>query len=685
MHTELVTILDRISKIDGAISIVQLSDRRIAALARKVVWRYNDRRDHDAVVRFGDRDFRPRDAKDGVVIDTGSAEHDFEIKAILLLLLHIGRKEGASVYKWHTVSHRIRCLVRFARYCQRRDQRSFRNLDSLPSLRLRTLMLSFLVDDVDDGGLGASKFTSAFKSARAALKHLADYGLVRRPDFMQMLDELSLGAIDEHETNHRLKHSIIPTGLMKRLIDEAVSYVSQAREAFSEFQDIFRQTHAAIERSQCSNSRHAIWANGRAQTPRLGELIKTRFRHLQRHVYALVLAFTGMRDDEAGSLQTGCSGHRTESGEEIYFVRSLLSKTDDNAISLDWIANDVAHNAVTLLSSVNELYYERAELLLSQYGDTMTPQFINKMKHGLADRRLFGVRLTVATTTFMNLTSGADCIKALSLDQYQFEVLQKDIDQLEEMECNYVSVSASSGNRGRPYAVGERFNFTAHQFRHTFAWFIIANRLGDLDDIRYQFKHLHRAMAMVYSERGFKALNELRTVIEQFEQLANSKAIQDIVTSAVSGRIAGGGGERLVRLLEVMNEGQTPATFSEDHQPHFASVQELVAFATRHTQSIRGLSNGYCTKGEACKIRNAADPSHCLYCDTYYATPKHAPHWRAIKVNCESRLRKIDAMPEHLQARFEAFRQSLDDNLFSANKVLHQLEGGAAAAHQRDA
>lgn len=685
MHTDLVTVLDRISKVDDAVSIVQLSDRRIEALAQKVVWRYNDRGAHDAVVRFGDRAFRPKNAKDGVVIDTGSAQHDFEIKAILLLLLHSGRREGGVPYKWRTVSERVRRLVRFAKYCQYRGQRSFRQLNSLPALHLRTLMLGFLIDDIGSGGLGGSKSTSVFKSARDALKHLADFGLVGFPDFMELLDELSLGAIKNHETNHRLRHSIIPTGVMKRLIEEAVSYISQAQEAFDEFQEIFRLTHAAIRRSKCTNSRAAIWANGRALTPRLSELLKTRFRHLQRHVYALVLAFTGMRDDEAGSLETGCSGHRTESGEEIYFVRSLLSKTDDNAIRLDWVANDVVHKAVALLSSVNELYYERAELLLSEYGDTMTPQFINKMRHGLADRRLFGVRMTVATTTFTKLTSGSDGIKALSLDQYQFKVTQPDIDQLQDMECNCVSVCALSGERGRPYMLGECFNLTAHQFRHTFAWFIIANRLGDLDDIRYQFKHLHRAMAVVYSERGFKAFNELRAVIEDFERFANSKAIQDIVGSAVSGRISGGGGERLVHLLETMNEGQTPATFSEDHQPHFASVQELVAFATRHSQSIRGLSNGYCTKGEDCKIRNAADPSHCLYCDTYYATPKHLPYWRAIKVNCESRLRKIDAMPKELQARFQAFRQTLDDNLFSAHKVLRDLEAKPDTGRQKDA
>ena len=54
----------------------------------------------------------------------------------------------------------------------------------------------------------------------------------------------------------------------------------------------------------------------------------------------------------------------------------------------------------------------------------------SERKHGLADRNLFGVRLTVASANFMKLTSGSDGIKCLSLDRYRYGVTQQDIDQL---------------------------------------------------------------------------------------------------------------------------------------------------------------------------------------------------------------------------------------------------------------
>ncbi|MDR5736032.1 hypothetical protein QCE47_27340 [Caballeronia sp. LZ025] len=234
-------------------------------------------------------------------------------------------------------------------------------------------------------------------------------------------------------------------------------------------------------------------------------------------------------------------------------------------------------------------------------------------------------------------------------------------------------MAGNSGNRGKPYRVGDPFNLTAHQFRHTFAWFIIANRLGDLDDIKYQFKHLHRAMTFVYTERGFKSLNELRSVIEHFEALVNGRSVNDIVQSAVTGRVAGGGGERLKRMLMSLNDGMNDEAFGTEQQPHFKSMKDVITFTTRHSESIRGLPHGYCTKGPSCKIRNAADPSHCLYCDTYFATPKHLPYWRAISASCEAKIGRIDGMPHEAQDQFQAFRQSLEDNLFAANKIIDQL------------
>jgi len=183
---------------------------------------------------------------------------------------------------------------------------------------------------------------------------------------------------------------------------------------------------------------------------------------------------------------------------------------------------------------------------------------------------------------------------------------------------------------------------------------------------------------LIYAERGFKALNELRSLIEHFETFINGRAVDEVVTAAMTGQVAGGGGERLSRMLAALNSGHADRVYGTEQQPHFKNTREVVAFATRHSDAIRGLPHGYCTKGPGCKIKNAADPSHCLYCDTYFVTAKHLPYWKAIQTNCTAKLERIDRMPEQSQHQFQAFRQSLEDNLFAANKIIARLTRPAA-------
>ncbi|KVC71727.1 hypothetical protein [Burkholderia ubonensis] len=681
MRSDLVDIIDAVAVVDGTVSIKRLAPVERDAIALQVVWTYSDRRAPQTVIRFGDTDFRPKGGRKGVVIDTGGPEYDYEIKAILLLLYHVGTREGAMPYKWLSVLNRVRTLMRLARYCLARGSQSFRDLADMPAIKLRTLLLDFLNTDDASGGMNSGQWTSSAKTFRDAAKHLADYGLVRHQEFMPVLDQMTLVSIRRHEDEHRLKHPVIPTRVMKELIEEASAYVARAEQQYAKLDALMAEVDDAIASTRCRQlNAVAHSSNGRAYR-RLSALLRDHYIELQRHVYVLALAFTGMRDSEVYDLKTDSSGIRDETGGPVCFVRSLLSKTDDEAIELDWVANAMTHKAIVLLSRVNRLFYRRAELLLSCHRSKMTQEQAHRLEQGLLARNLFGVRFTSGGSDIFMWTGRANdnAEVRLSLKRYAIGVTEQDVSQLERLECNYRSVSRRHGMRGKPYRAGDRFNFTPHQFRHTFAWFIVANRLGDIDDIRYQFKHLTRAMTLIYSERAYQTLSELRAAIEYFETMVNQHAIDDIVQSAEHDRIAGGGGERLARLLHELNDGQAPAQYSSADQPHFRNRKELVEFATRYSGAIRGLPHGYCTKGAACKIRNAADPSHCLYCDTYFATERHLPYWRVIKVNCEARLHAIGEMPEAAQRQFVAFRQTLEDNLFAANRIIERLAPAGTA------
>ncbi len=662
-------IITRAITVDCSISIKPLSKVEIERLSKLVVW--DMKAPHNKPMYFGGNYFKRVDTdKSAILIDTGLMEFDFELKAIMIAALHLGTVEGSIPYKWFSVATRVRALRTFCVFLQSKKYKSFRELNNVEELKLRNILQDFLYLPKLQGGMHVGKYTSAAKSLREALTFLYVYGLVNKEPLSALIDELTLSKITKHETENRLKHSIIPTSIMKSIISTSTEYIQKAKDDSKKFIDIHSKANSRIKFSKAKRLCHISIKQNKDLMNDLRE-IKKRIKDLNLHVYTLVVAFTGMRDNEAYALKNHSHAKRVETGELVYTISSHLSKTTEGLVKLDWVANQIIYDAVNLLSRVNEVYLERARLILKYYKNILSEQDTRKLLRGIENNRLFGIQHTSHTVRFIHAARGSDTGGSVSLERHKIKVTAQDIEQLEKMGCNYQSVSQNSGKRGLKYKVGDFFNLTAHQFRHTFAWFIIANRLGDLDDIKYQFKHIKRVMSLIYSERGYESLNELRTVIEYFEKLVNKQAIEDIVGSAKKAQITGGGGDRLSKLLTKLNSNEDHVIYTSAQQPHFNNTQELIDFATKNSDSVRGLPHGYCTKGLGCKIKNVSDPSHCLYCDTYYVTPKHLHYWKAIKHSCEGKIERIQLLPDI--ARYQSLLTGLKDNLNAANEVIDKL------------
>ncbi len=667
---DLNDIITHAISVDSNISINPLSKVEIGILSNLVVW--DKKAPNNKPVCFGDNYFKQANTnKSAILIDTGSIEFDFELKAMMISALHLGIVEGGTPYKWTSVATRIRTLKTFCIFLQSKKYKSFRELNNTQELKLRNILQDFLYLPKKKGGMHLSKYTSAAKTVREAIIFLYVYGVVNKEPLSALIDEFTITKITKHEEEHRLKHSIIPTTVMKSILATSTEYIEKVKGEIDSFIDIHTKANRKIELSKAKKIRHLLITRNKNLLDELSAT-KNRIKNLNLHVYTLVLAFTGMRDNEVYALKNHSHSQRVETGDLVFTISSHLSKTTEGLVKLDWIANQIVYDAVDLLSRVNDIYKERAKLILKYHRNIMSDNEINKFEQGIENNRLFGIQHTCNTARFIHAARGSDNTGgSVSLSKHKVKVTAQDIEQLEKMGCNYQSVSQNSGKRGVKYKVGDFFNVTAHQFRHTFAWFIIANRLGDLDDIKYQFKHLKRVMTLVYSERGYESLSELRTVIEYFEKLVNKQAIEDIVESAKKEQVAGGGGDRLSKLLIKLNSNEEHVIFTTAQQPHFNNTQELIDFATKNSDSVRGLPHGYCTKGAGCKIKNASDPSHCLYCDTYYVTPSHLPYWKAIKRSCEQKIERIQSLPDTI--RYQSFLTGLEDNLNAANEIINKL------------
>jgi hypothetical protein len=671
MNTDLLSIIETISCADGSITLNDLSNSQIYQLNDLVVYKYPVKGNSNHYIKFSDKLFRVPNAGKGIVVNSGNPLIDYQVKSIVLLLMHSGTKEGGEVYKWSTVYQRARKLLLFANFIATDYQiNSFFSLSSMPEIKLRTILLDFLNSPESKGGLDYFVHPSSAKALIDSLKFLSFYGLASDV-FYDLLVEICRPRISESKST-RLKHTVVPTQIMKMVIKESVDYMCNCKKRLPDLTRLFESLYKEIDKS---NKFSKPESSGMASNlgGKLKKIIKEEFFDIRLHAYTLILAFTGMRDSECIFLKNNCQRKFNEAGENHYFVKALLKKTDEGEIELDWIANKEVYEAVEILSKVNELFILRAERVISRYGDKLSSETLYNYQNGIEANRLFGCPITLTTTRFSFPYNSTSRDGGLSFTQIRFCLTKKDIEQLESLNCNYKSVSKNSGFRGAPYQVGDIFLLTPHQFRHTFAWFVIANRLGDLDDIKYQYKHLTNAMSFVYSERGFDSLDELRNIVEYFEDLFNEHAVEDIVNSAKDGRIAGGGGERLDNIIRKLNEGSSEVYFSTDYQPVLGKTEELVEFITRHSDSVRGLPHGYCLKGVACKIKNASDPSHCLYCDTYYVTPKHLPYWQGIKINCERKIDILNSLPSDKKKQYSAFLCALTDNLSAANEIIETI------------
>jgi hypothetical protein len=258
---------------------------------------------------------------------------------------------------------------------------------------------------------------------------------------------------------------------------------------------------------------------------------------------------------------------------------------------------------------------------------------------------------------------------------YDVYVTEEDIEQLENTESNIKSLTGK--DKGEPYQIGDIFRLSAHMFRHSFAWFIMANRLGTLDDIKYQYNHLSAAMTMVYTHRGIASADELIQIYEAHEKRMVNEVATEILEQGSAGTLGGGGGARFNEAAESLVIGITDSSNYDPNyvrQIHFKDLDELNSFLKNNMKNVRGLPHGYCTGAEECKIKNAAVPTGCVYCGSYTVTERHIPQWVAKRNYASEKLKLYEAHPDDVRKRMELLAITWRNSFNAANVVISNYE-----------
>ena len=318
---------------------------------------------------------------------------------------------------------------------------------------------------------------------------------------------------------------------------------------------------------------------------------------------------------------------------------------------------------------------ERAQAVLSSCRANIKNSQAHNLMEGLKKNRLFGVSHSSGSVSFS--ISGRftkfEIKNSEHAELFNLTVDNEDIAELERLESNYKAIRGDK--RGVPYEEGETLRLTAHMFRHTLAYFVIANKLGELDDIRYQFKHLTSLMTFVYTRRAFLASTTLIKTTEEFSEILIERVAEELIDEAKSQSLKGGAGEQINKTSKDLIIGITDSQNKDSNvikQIHFSSIEELKKFLVKNIQNIRGLPTGYCTAGEACKIKGAGIPSGCVYCGSKIITKRHKVNWQIIKKEATEKLDIYAASTKEEQEEYELFAIHWKNSIAAADYVLDE-------------
>ena len=480
---------------------------------------------------------------------------------------------------------------------------------------------------------------------------------------------------------------MVPPRIQKKLISECSIFFKSYRKDIIRFVSLGEKVNAEFE-SYALKNENIKQSLSKVISRRLNNSEAKEYSKLNKkleritpYTFNLLVSLTGLRGSEAKAALNKSHKFKKESGSVKYFIESTLRKYTNEDVVLDWVSCKLVYDAMSLLSKVNDVLYKRMNIIIKHYPLKVTEGYLTDYKAAIKSNYLFAFNFVShqgnlwipRPSTPINADTSGKIVTTISLDLIEVLVTEHDIEFLDKYKCNYKSVNALSGLRGQKYKVGDVFRVTPHMLRHTFAWFIIANKLGDIHHISQQFKHTNEMVTFVYAQRGFEAIDELKSIIGRFDTLSTEEAMTDIVESAIKGEISGGGGKRLKNYVKRLNKGQSEIIFSTDHQEHIESIQELITFATRNSDGILGLPHGYCTSGSSCKMHSVAVPQSCIHCDTYFVTKKHLPFWIATKNSAERGIGRI--VNSGAADRYQAFLSVLNRTLDAANKAISDIAG----------
>ncbi len=314
--------------------------------------------------------------------------------------------------------------------------------------------------------------------------------------------------------------------------------------------------------------------------------IQKELRTLATACSILMLNFSGMRMNELLNIKT--DGFKiVDSDPKLYVLRSFETKISGGE-TVDYITSPIAEEAFNTLTIIHSLARKYAfpnsnDLFLS-----------SKHKKLLAYGRADSIALNISNfSKDINLVLDHEDVKESELINGPREEIKP----------------------------GEIWPLASHQFRRTLIVNFVAHRLGTINAVKQQVKHMYATMTEYYAKNSKLAetfnLNMVTELAESIEDELLNEGVRQYKRFHYSEEQLAG-----IKGVEIMEERGTAKILSDN---------EIKQLFKTGLYKISKSMYGYCTKGNLCDRKDSIDPTFCgANCSTMIITKENALNWQKL-------------------------------------------------------
>ncbi|TCB75658.1 site-specific integrase [Acinetobacter sp. ANC 4177] len=633
--SDLYKILDIISitNIEGDISFKKFSNNLIIDTYNMILFNNPNRRDELNKIHFFDKRWVMRDQTQILTFASLNESFEYEIKAICLGMFFLGKKRNYKKLKWSSMCQKAKYLKRFALYLISINTYSFNDLNKITAIELQKISNRF-----------RGTYDSKVDILDLSCQLLLNYKFITQKTYEFLVFNTDKKVTDENNSIHHYTSNSFPT-----IPDHALLKVF---DQISKYKKIFYSKFvlwSEYNTKEILNIKKGIYTinNGEYLSIRKHDSLSCgnfiyfllKFRKV---VIFNTLLFTGMRKDEVKELKNNCTFE--EDGN--FFVESSLSKTVENRLELSWVSSESCNDMLKILTVLNEGVKLRVQAIIDTKDPRFSEDYITHLKTNLSDDKMFTFNYSLDFCKFDTLSYIIKSEMNKNHSVFKIALDQHDIDQLDFLNCNYKSTSKNSINYMSKYNIGDFFNFSPHQFRHTFAYFMISNNLCTISEIKHQFKHISSTMTFIYSKRAI--YSELISQSQTLDETIRIKSLMRFSDSIAKQQSVGGGVKFILNALQLKDFKYNILSDPLEH----TSLEQINTYLTLNKDSINFLPHGFCMNGSDCSLKSVTEPLSCINCHGYVTTNVNLPFWKGLLTDINTKLAKMSKISDSHRKKY---------------------------------